>query len=381
MFDYTIPGGLPAGSRGVWSHLPLQPLAEGVLTPFSYSMLAEIMGRAWYKYYDALDFDPMPRARIMRYLNGLPYLSLTLSAQREAEQAAIEPITLRINGQSFPITKWEKPGFLAAIKFGLKERKIAPLLEKLEQGLDANGAKLSAWYDKVKEYRWTQAEILLVMEEIEPLGSEPMIAWFAARHQLDRLINRLLQASQNKTDVAATVRQIEAMFGADSQSKQLADAPHRAHNEAELRNLRWEEAPDSPTHVGKNSSTTNDQPLLDLLETGQRKAAQEWIQQARRMMLLQNRAQHAFAYVLAATRRWALAAEREAMADKRIAESGDVFFFELEEVKQMMTGEWNISSTRAIQATAQKRKAEYERWHGLDAAELLIGDTVAKRSA
>ena len=378
MFEYTIPGGLPAGSRGVWSNLPLRPLAEGILTPLSYSTLADVVGRAWYKYFDALDFDPMPRARVMRQVNGLPYLSLTLSAQRDAEQAAIEPMSLLVNGQPFAITKWEKPGFLAGIKFGMKERKVMALIEKQEQEIDKITAKLSTWYDKVKEYRWTQADILLVMEEIEPVGSEPMMAWLAARHNLDLLINRLLHASQKSAPFPANLALIEGALGPLYKASCGTEA-HRALNEAELRNPRWEEDASAERPSASTPPTGNDQALLTAIDSSQRKAAQEWLKQAHRLLALQGKAQNAFAYILAATRRWANAAEREAMADKRIAEVGDVFFYELEEVKQMMTGEWNVSNAKGIQSTAQKRKAEYAQWQAASPAEVLIGDTAAQK--
>jgi hypothetical protein len=42
-----------------------------------------------------------------------------------------------------------------------------------------------------------------------------------------------------------------------------------------------------------------------------------------------------------------------------------------------MTGEWNISSRSEIQATNQRRRAEYEGWQGVIAAELLIGEREA----
>ena len=86
------------------------------VTPFSYSVLAEIAGRAWYQYFDRLGFDPLPRARVLRQYQGRAYLNVTLSAQRDAEQAGLEPITLRVDGQRFPLCKWEKSGFLAGFK-------------------------------------------------------------------------------------------------------------------------------------------------------------------------------------------------------------------------------------------------------------------------
>ena len=376
MYEYTIAGGLPAGSRGVWSNLPLQPLAQGILPPLSYSTLADVMGRAWYKYFDALDFDPMPKARIMRQVNGLPYLSLTLSAQRDAEQAAIEPITLQVNGQPFAVSKWEKPGFLAAFKFSMKERKVQPLLDKLEREIGNSATRLAEWYERVKEYRWTQADILLVMEEIEPLGSEPMMSYFAARHNLDLTLNRLLRAAnaKNNPNIPAL---IEATLGSTQRPLLLTSEKYRCPNEGELRNPRWEENPEASAAPTERPGVGDEQTLLNCIDGSQRKAAQEWLQQARKLLALQNKALAAFSYILAGTRRWALAAERESMADKRIANAGDIFFYELEEVKQMMTGEWNVSDAKEIQTTAQKRKAEYARWQEIAPVELLIGDSPA----
>ena len=110
MYDYSLPGGLPSGNRTVWSNLPLQPLVRGPMTPFSYSVVAEIAGRAWYQYFDRLGFNPTPCGRVVRQYQGRPYLNLTLSAQRDVEGAAIEPLTFVIDGAPFPICKWEKPG-------------------------------------------------------------------------------------------------------------------------------------------------------------------------------------------------------------------------------------------------------------------------------
>jgi pyruvate,water dikinase len=98
----------------------------------------------------------------------------------------------------------------------------------------------------------------------------------------------------------------------------------------------------------------------------------------RQLLLLQSQALHAFAHVFAGTRRWAVAAAGEAMADERLQAVDDVFFFELEEVKQMMTGEWNISARREIQATCEKRRATYAKWQTAHQPWLLVGDTPAR---
>ena len=104
------------------------------------------------------------------------------------------------------------------------------------------------------------------------------------------------------------------------------------------------------------------------------------MQRARQLLWLQSQAVHAFAYILAGTRRWALAAAKEAQGDQRLIQADDVFFFQLEEVKQMMTGEWNISSRQTIRNTCAERKAAYARWQTQAAPPVLIGDIAAQEA-
>ncbi|MCB0088938.1 MAG: hypothetical protein KDE54_13580, partial [Caldilineaceae bacterium] len=92
---------------------------------------------------------------------------------------------------------------------------------------------------------------------------------------------------------------------------------------------------------------------------------------------LQSRALHAFSYIQAGTRTWALAAAKEAMSDGRLTSPEEVFYFELEEIKQMMTGEWNVSSTAEIQATTAERKAQYQAWGDAATSPLLVGNAAA----
>jgi hypothetical protein len=86
---------------------------------------------------------------------------------------------------------------------------------------------------------------------------------------------------------------------------------------------------------------------------------------------------HALALVWAGTRRWALAAAKEAIADGRLESPDEVFFFELEEIKEMMTGEWNISAAADIRAIWAARRAEHQVEQTQCPAPLLIGEREA----
>ena len=99
------------------------------------------------------------------------------------------------------------------------------------------------------------------------------------------------------------------------------------------------------------------------------------LETVRQGLLLQSSALNAIAYITAGTRRWALAAGREAMTDQRLESPTDVFFYELEEIKQMMTGEWNVSAMEAIRQTAADRQAAYAAQLQADLpSDLLVGN-------
>lgn len=443
MFAYHLSGGLPAGSRTVWSQLPLQPLAACPLTPFSYSILDEVAKSAWYQYFDELGFAPMPRVRVLRQYEGRAYLNLTISAQRDAEHAAVEPLTLMVNGQLFGVAPWEKPGFFAKMKSGRNRKKIQQLLEAYCQQMAAVTQKAESWYAKTQDLRWTQADILQVMEEVERVSVASFKLFFAARHNLEQIYNRLLWSTQAQHPFPANVslihralcdlpelfecqiaQQIVALgevAGADSTTLTWLKAGqtenwqetlpnqalrkaitaffqqygHRTVTEAEISGKRWQQEPSllfasllaylqnqhtlpGEMQVGAEIPAVQQvQPLLQAVAPDQRKHVEQQLQQVRQLLLLQSQALHSFAYLLAGTRRWALAAAKEALTDQRIEQAEDIFFFQLEEVKQMMTGEWNVSSRQEIRKTCNQRKAEFAQWQQTSPPTLLIGETPA----
>jgi hypothetical protein len=72
---------------------------------------------------------------------------------------------------------------------------------------------------------------------------------------------------------------------------------------------------------------------------------------------------------MAAARHWALGAAQEAVNDDRLTAQEDVFLLELEELKQLMTGEWN--SPEQVLPVVERRRAEQAAWAGLEPAEVV----------
>ncbi len=204
MFVYKVEN-LPSDAPAIWSHLSLQPLAPGCLTPFSYSVLSEVWGRAWYRYYDQLGFDPKPGSRMLRRYKGRPYLNISQSSSLESEHAGIEPVTLRVNEAVYPIADWQKPGLLGGMRSGRAQRKIQQRLESLAADADQITDRARSWYIKTVEITWSQAEILQVMEEIERVSLSSFEFYLAARQTLEWAYNRLLNLTQEQAPYPANL--------------------------------------------------------------------------------------------------------------------------------------------------------------------------------
>jgi hypothetical protein len=404
------------------------------LTPFSYSVLAELAGRAWYLYYDRLGFDPTPRSKVVRRFRGRPYFNISLPAQLEADHAGLEPLALQVNGMQQPLAAWEKPGFLAGLKLGRSQKKIDDRLAEYARQMGTITETARAWYLKTQAIqRWGQAEVLQIMEEIERVGVESMAAFLAARYNLGlhyaRLSNELHSSAGDAQaslliskalagisglvepamidallPIAAALREPAALAWLKAGDfanwrtqlpsqeaiellKGFIDAyGHRVAFEGEIARPRWSEdvslllavlpaqieAPRtaSPTPQARE----NLQALLGALPPSARKQGEQSIQKMGELHKLQSSALHGLTYIWAGTRTWALAAAREAMVDKRLQSQEEVFLFELEEIKQMMTGEWNISSLDEIHATTAKRQMEHAAMQQESAPDLLVGE-------
>jgi pyruvate,water dikinase len=331
-------------------------------------------------------------------------------------------------------------GLIAGFQQGRARKKIDNLLDTLGEEIAAITDSARSWYAKTLELRWTQAEILQVMEEIERVGRDSVMAYFAARHNLDRLYNHLIRATTaakpfpanlplinnalcdveslieadiaravvNLSNVAAedekAVRWLKAGHYADWETEltgRTGDAlnvflerfGHRGLGEGEMCMPRWREEPEAvlravlacveyhPKLPAKVPAVNNTQKLLDHVggpDKGKaQKEARDIVCKLRGLEQFQSKTLHAIAYVWAGARRWATAAAREALADGRILEPQDIFYFDLEEIKQMMTGELNISDADEIRATCARRKAEHKADQVRSPGEILLGEAGA----
>lgn len=419
MFDYKTDdsgGHAPQGRAAVWSQVPLQPLTPSPLTPFSYSVLAEIVSTAWLRQYDGLGFSP-PRAKAVRGHQGRPYLNVSQGAQLEAQHAGIEPPSLRIDGTAYPLSAWKKPGLMEGVRLGRGRKRIQAQIETQLAAMDAVTARVRGWYEKTRELEWSQAELLQVMEQVERVGLDAMVAFLTARSRLDSLYNRLIRMTLNQVPFPRNLNLINNAIGdldgliesemaaallavadasaddaaavdwlaagdyaawwksaahtrlADDLAGFLGKYAHRCAGEGEMAIPRWEEDQTPLLHAvralveqkaRRPAKLSPEHAVRALQDAAGKKAKQvsALVQTLRQSLRLQSQAMDALAYLLSGTRNWALAAGAEAMDDGRLLSVDDVFLFELEEVKRLMTGEWNVSDQAKIQALASERRAE-----------------------
>ncbi len=440
MFDYTLQDSRSPASRTFWSRSLLSPLAPGLLTPFSTSVLADAMGRAWSRYRDLLG-DPLPLIpqQVTRLHQGRLYLDLSRFCQQETAFSGQPPLAYRINGQRVEVVPQARGNMLANLKFGRRRKRITALLQELSQQPQPFLDRARAWHAKVQEMRWSQAEILQVMEEIERVVAEVLALFLAARYHLEWIANQLLWLTEaslpfpanldtfNDTfydlqglpearladrllELGRLARQEEPVMawlaeGGSWQEWQetlppgpfqeafaafLDDFGHWVGGAGELRRPRWWQDPtpvlqsvflcakSEPERPARLPAIQARERLLQAVDPKARKEAEGHLELAQALMLLQSHALQAMATLWSGTRIWVQAAAQEAMTDHRLQAADQVFFFQLEELKQMMTGEWNVSDLEKIQAVLAQRQAEFQEHQAQRPGDLLLDQTEAQ---
>jgi|GEM_PF-4223951 len=240
----------------------------------------------------------------------------------------------------------------------------------------AHQERLRQWAQRIDGLPWTQAQILQVMEEIEPYMT---MAWreerrwaAAAIGGYAALLERLPAATDPGLglDLMAGLNTPDAELVADLLSGMPPSAwqqrwGHRGAEETELATPRLREVALPPI---ENATAVAWQPdtaaqrrqeaeaiVLGRAGLFGRSALRNAIKTAQTALVAYHHARDTLAHVLAAARTWALAAAAEGLRDGRLDHADDIFWLELEEIKQMMTGEWH--SRGHVQPLIGERKA------------------------
>lgn len=256
--------------------------------------------------------------------------------------------------------------------------KTPKALADLTAAGSAQPDRLRQWAQRIYGLPWTQAQILQVMEEIEPYMTT---AWLEERRRAAAAVGSyaaLLDRLPPATDPGLALDLVAGLHTPDAElvADLAAGGPddewrarwgHRGANEIELATPRLREIAlptvnTSGTSVWQPAAAEQRRREAEATVLGRagllhRSGLRKAIETAQKTLVAHNQARDTLAHVLAAARTWALAAAAEGLRDGRLDQADDIFWLELEEIKQMMTGEWH--SRGHVQPLITKRRAAH----------------------
>ncbi len=244
--------------------------------------------------------------------------------------------------------------------------------------------RMKRWSEWVFASEWSQAQLLQVMEEIEPMVKEAMtwmnrlaIAAVGSYAHLGDLIAKFEQ-----DDVKLQALHLGLMAGLETPDGQLIGELEVGISAQKLQEHFGHLAPSHPCEIalpriGENvhafigDQSPPESMMWDLSRAQGREMAamtqanarvgflrraglRKAITVTRGALAAHAKARDGLAHVLAATRHWAQAAAGEGLANGRIHSLDEIFMLEIEEIKQMMTGEWH-SRNHVEPLIAQRR--------------------------
>ena len=256
--------------------------------------------------------------------------------------------------------------------------------------------RLRRWSEWVFASEWSQAQLLQVMEEVELMVTEALMWDYLAAvaavgsyvhlgEQIAKFEKDEAQAHALRLGLTAGLetpdgRLIEALavgVAAETLQKTFGHMPMGAEGElaaprigemtamlvdaAPPEAMRWD--PSRAQGRRENAERQARARAGFLGRSGLKKA----IDLAQTALIAHAQARDALAFVLAATRHWARAAAAEGMSDARIQHPDEIFMLEIEEIKQMMTGEWH--DRNRIAPLIVSRQEAYHQESSLDEAE------------
>ncbi|HEY80307.1 MAG TPA: hypothetical protein EYP25_09600 [Anaerolineae bacterium] len=247
--------------------------------------------------------------------------------------------------------------------------------------------RLRRWSEWVFASEWSQAQLLQVMEEVEPKVEEALhwvhalaVAAIGGYERLGALL-----AKKEKDAAKAESLRLGLVAGLETPDSRFLHGLALGKPVAELREtfghmpLAQEGEVARPRVVDAPADQLATPPVevwnWDLgraqkrrVEAEKRAMAQasvlgrsglrKTLELTQQALVAHARAREALAFVLAAARHWALAAAEEGARDGRIHHPDEIFMLEIEEIKQMMTGEWH--SRAHVDALIKERQSAYD---------------------
>ena len=391
---------MPVTTHPVYSRQAASHLLPGLVSPFTWSILGQAAERAVRSAYASLGHGLPAAHPIWRRHLGRAYVN----------RPALEIAELAL----FRATEESSSLGQRLLGGGPSRQQGAAMRQVLEEAPGQFDA-IERWWQTVNAMEWRQATILQIMEEIEPRAQAVLTT--CMKLELGLRANRQLLAGWLPAGPGTLQAELFAGLDGDPGSAGyrlalagLAQEEHQGPATAaldwreawpdgefgqllrsfverygrwgpvplEAASPRWREAPGelfahlasldagsrdalAPGPEGavqrRSAAAAEASRRLGLLRRRQFKALFEQLQ--RQAALLED-CRGTLVTVVDAARYWALGAAGEATADGRLASTDQVFLLELEELKQMMTGEW--SSPEQVRPIVLARGEQQAKW-------------------
>lgn len=369
-------------------------LPTGPVSPFTWSILQRPVIAALSAQFEAA---------------GLPVPDANSLVHRAAGQAVLDAEALgQLDATLAANVTGTTPSLVKQLLGGSQERWQTTWMRPALEQAPGQLAAIERWAKRTQSTSWRQATVLQVMEEIEPQAEAALAAQESLRTALLLCSASVEMWAQQRPVAPAELlagladegadydyalwqlgeavsqsqdwRSAAPSDGLESLSDNLRQAVERFLNDyrqwatqpLEAASPRWGEAPEALLAAAAARPTIGSRPNNPDLARRQRTEAGTALgkhlgplsrrpflavfEQMQQLAQLLVESRRAFITVMATARHWALAAAREAMADGRLTSQDDVFLLELEELKQIMTGEW-VSPERVL-ALVERRRAE-----------------------
>jgi phosphohistidine swiveling domain-containing protein len=369
-----------------WTRDLARDLFPGVTTPFAWTVLCVPAEAALRRALAAFGATSV----------GVPTPDGPKLWQRDQDgQVCVNATALADSASRFHGAAWlgsirgEMPtGLLGRLQTGSMIRAAqACITVTLSQVTDLHG-RVAKWLAWVRGLRWTQADLLQVMEELEPKARDALQTYFilraglsaAATQVTDRLAEWLPERPPDVTwglyvglvgmpGAEAAYTLAVAARDETSRDAALACFGHRGPDEMRPDGMRWADHPALLASLAeqrpqRNSDTAHIQRqaveawVFGQLDANKSRQFEAALRRAQALCVAADLAWDAVAMVMAAAQRWSEATASEAVSAKLIARPADVLYLELEELKQVATGEWHPGRSAAVQEEVLRRRAQ-----------------------
>jgi hypothetical protein len=277
--------------------------------------------------------------------------------------------------------RWQTPGTI---------KRVQAQVDAVAQDVDRLNLRLAEWFAFVKRLRWSQADLLQVMEELEPRAQTILQADFALRAGLlaaqAEVAARLTEWLPNcplqtilqlyagldglpSVEAAYALAALGAASSRDAAVQDfLAHYGHRGLDEMRPDARRWCEHTDvvlqlsalPPMHdveAARAARRAAEEWVLSRLDSNRRRQFEPLLARARRLCRAADVAWDGLARVMSAAQLWLRAVAVEAVAAGLIVDPAEVHFLELEELKQVATGEWHHGRSERVREEVVDRRA------------------------